>query len=92
MEFIFEENRIYAEDATGKLIAEVTFPDRSENTVEINHTFEDESLRGQGVASQLMEAAVQKLNDEKKKVIPTCPYAVKWFESHPKFADIQINP
>ena len=42
-----EKGRIYAVDANGKLLAEVTFPDDG-NTAVIDHTFVDESLRGQG--------------------------------------------
>ena len=50
MEFTKETNRIFAKDVAGKLIAEITFPNRSATTVDINHTFVDDSLRGQGVA------------------------------------------
>ena len=47
MEFLEEKGRIYAVDANGKLLAEVTFPDDG-NTAVIDHTFVDESLRGRG--------------------------------------------
>ena len=43
MEFLEEKGRIYAVDANGKLLAEVTFPDDG-NTAVIDHTFVDESL------------------------------------------------
>ena len=88
MDFIYQPNRIYAVNETGKVIAEVTFPGRSETTVEVTHTFVDDSLRGQGIAGQLMEAVVSKLRDEHKKAYPSCPYAVKWFEAHPEATDI----
>lgn len=84
MQFKTENNRIYYTDETGKLLAEVTFPDREDGTAEIDHTFVDESLRGKGVAGKLLEAAVQKLQADGKKVRPTCSYAVKWFEKHPE--------
>ena len=57
MEFLEEKGRIYAVDANGKLLAEVTFPDDG-NTAVIDHTFVDESLRGQGTASKLLRQAV----------------------------------
>ena len=56
MEFLEEKGRIYAVDANGKLLAEVTFPDDG-NTAVIDHTFVDESLRGQGTASKLLRPA-----------------------------------
>ena len=47
MDFQHEKGRIFALDADGKLLAEVTFP--AENGVAtITHTFVDDSLRGQG--------------------------------------------
>jgi uncharacterized protein len=88
MNFIYETNRIFAKDDTGKIIAEVTFPDRSKDVVEITHTFVDDSLRGKGVASKLLEAAAAKLRNEHKKAYPTCSYAVKWFENHPEEMDL----
>ena len=57
MEFQYEKERIFACDEAGKVIAEITFP-VSQGVADINHTFVDGSLRGQGVAGRLTEAAV----------------------------------
>lgn len=84
--FIEEKNRIYMNDLKGQLIAEVTFPDIDANTVNLNHTFVDDSLRGQGIASKLVEAVAVKMQKENKKIIPTCSYAVHWFEKNKDFA------
>lgn len=91
MNFINETNRIYAKDESGKVIAEVTFPNISDQTVDINHTFVDDSLRGQGVAGDLLEAAASMLRQQHKKAYPTCSYAVKWFEKHIEYADIYTD-
>lgn len=88
MNFIYEENRIYLEDMNGKTIAEITFPEVSKNVVEINHTFVDDSLRGQGIAGKLVEEAAKKLREDGKKAYPTCSYAVHWFEKNTDYADI----
>ena len=88
MNFITEKNRIYSNDESGKLIAEVTFPEVSENRVDINHTFVDDSLRGQGVAGQLLELAAKELRASGRKAAASCSYAVKWFEKHPEEADL----
>lgn len=50
MDFITERNMIYACDDS-KTLAEVTFPNIDDTTVDINHTFVDPSLRGQGVGA-----------------------------------------
>lgn len=88
MEFTKEANRIFANDETGTLIAEVTFPNISATTVDINHTFVDDSLRGQGVAGKLMLAAVGTIRAQGKRAVATCPYAVAWFQKNPEFSEI----
>lgn len=87
MNFIYETNQIALYDSNHKLLAEVTFPDIDENTVNINHTFVDESLRGQGIAPKLMEAAVSQLKSQRKKAVLTCSYAADWFQKHPEYSN-----
>ena len=79
MDFIQESERIFARDGEGRLLAEVTFPVR-EGVAEIDHTFVDPSLRGQGVAGQLLQAAAAALRERGLKARPVCSYAVRWFE------------
>ncbi|MGI6152752.1 MAG: GNAT family N-acetyltransferase [Christensenellaceae bacterium] len=88
MDFIYEENRIYLNDASGKMIAEITFPSVSDGVVDIDHTFVDSSLRGQGVADKLIRAAMEKIRKEGWSVIPSCSYAEKWFGKNPDQADV----
>ena len=87
MRFERETGRIFARDESGKLLAEVTFPDR-DGAAEIDHTFVDPSLEGRGVAGQLLQAAADALRAEGRKVRPTCSYAVRWFEKHPEQRDL----
>lgn len=88
MKFQQEPGRIYATDPAGKTIAEVTFPEAEKGIVEINHTFVDESLRGQGTASLLLAETVRTLRAEGKKARLTCSYAKKWFAEHPENSDL----
>lgn len=88
MIFKNEKDRIYALDDNGKLIAEITFPQISDNTVEINHTFVDESLRGKGVAGELMERACKALRERGLRIKPTCSYAVRWLSKNVQYDDI----
>lgn len=91
MDFLNEPGRIYLQDKAGKTIAEVQFPAESANTVNISHTFVDNSLRGQGIAGLLMKAAAEQLRHEHKKARLTCSYAVQWFSRHPEYDDIIIR-
>ena len=69
MEFRKEPGRIFATDETGRLLAEVTFPER-EGAAVINHTFVDGSLRGQGIAGQLLRAVADTLRQDGRKARP----------------------
>lgn len=88
MEFQKETGRIFAQDAEGKVLAEITFPTGEDGVADINHTFVDESLRGKGVANQLVKAAADTLRQEGKHTKTSCGYAAKWFESHPEEQDL----
>ncbi|WP_070000884.1 GNAT family N-acetyltransferase [Cellulosilyticum sp. I15G10I2] len=88
MNFSYEPNKIFAINGGGEIIAEVTFPEVKDNVVNINHTFVDPTLRGQGVASLLLQEAYQTIKNQNKKAIMTCSYAVKWFEQHTECSDI----
>lgn len=88
MNFTHTPNQIGLYQSDQTLLAEVTFPDIDQNTVNINHTFVDDSLRGQGIAGKMMEEVAEKLRSEKKKAVLTCSYAIRWFESHPEYQDI----
>ena len=78
MTFKTDENRIFQTDAAGKLIAEVTFPETAPGVYTIDHTFVDGSLRGQGIAAKLVQAAVDEIIGKGGEVQAVCPYAVKW--------------
>lgn len=86
MNFTYNTNQIAYYNEENHLLAEVTFPDVDQTTVNINHTFVDESLRGQGIAGKLMEALARYLLSQNKKAVPTCSYALKWFEQHPEYS------
>lgn len=84
MKLIHEPSRIYGTDENGKVIAEITFPLTAPGVYTIDHTFVDSSLQGQGVAGQLVQAAVYDIESQGGQVQATCSYAVKWLEKHNK--------
>ena len=73
--YITEENRIYLPDENGKVLAEIVFEKVDENTYDINHTFVDDSMRWQGIGSELVEKAITYLTAKWYKVTATCSYA-----------------
>ena len=88
MQFQETDGRIWAEDQAGKLVAEITFPETRPGVADIDHTFVDASLRGQGAAGRLVEAAAAQLRRRGMKAVLTCSYAQKWFGDHPEQGDL----
>ena len=82
MEFIKENSKIYSIDKNKKIIAEITFYESKNGVFSIDHTFVDESLRGQGIAGKLVEMAVEEIEKRGGKVEATCSYAKKWLEKN----------
>ncbi|MGI6106982.1 MAG: GNAT family N-acetyltransferase [Lachnospiraceae bacterium] len=83
MQWTTEDSRIYLTDENGKKIAEVLFPKTGENEYTVTHTWVDDSLRGQGIAGKLMEAAVKRIRELGGTPKAQCSYAVHWMEKHP---------
>lgn len=88
MDFKHNENQIALYSEAGDLLAEITFPYADETTVDVNHTFVDSSLRGQGIAGKLMEELVSDLEKRGLNAVPTCSYARKWFEKHEEYGHL----
>jgi hypothetical protein len=75
--YITEENRIYLQGETWNILAEIDFEKLDENTYNISHTFVDDSIRWQGIGSELVEKAINHLTSKWYKVSATCSYAKK---------------
>lgn len=87
MEYRVISNRITAVE-NDQVLGEITFPVCGPETVVIDHTWVDPSLRGQGAAGQLMQAVVDALRADGRKARATCSYAREWLSRHPEAADI----
>ena len=76
IEYITERNRIRVV-ANGEAAGEVTFPER-DGVYVINHTYVDDRLRGQGIASELVRRAVEEIERRGGRLEATCSYAALW--------------
>ena len=89
MEFEKHGNGYRKLDATGHMIAEITYAPLDDYTVAANHTFVDPSLRGQVVAEKLLDHLVDVMRKEGKKIVAQCSYVVAQFDRKPeKYADV----
>ncbi len=85
MEYTYLDHEIYIMKDEYHYLLHVTFPLYDTGVVNINHTFVDPSLRGQGVASKMMHETMKFLQSKDLKVVATCPYAVVWLKKHREY-------
>lgn len=51
------------------------------------HTEVSEDYAGQGLATILVRSAVEQSIADGYRIVPVCPYVVKWIEKHPEYND-----
>lgn len=85
----FDKNRFYQGDDPDNPQAEITFEPVGEKEYNVTHTFVDSSLRGQGLAEQLMDAVANHARKENRKLRASCSYARMQLERNPKYADLK---
>lgn len=90
MEFTRTSNGFVLYNENDEVIAEITYA-QTENphVVEADHTFVDNSLRGQGIAERLLDTLVEAMETEGKKIKPVCPYVVRQFDKNNKYSHIK---
>ena len=90
MEYKEEKGRIAAYDDQGQEVGEATWS-QAEDSMILDHTFVNPSLRGQGVAAELVKRAVDVAKRENYTVIPLCPYAKREFDRTPEYQKIRAG-
>lgn len=74
-----QNGEFFVLDEQGKKIAELTYFFVDEHTINANHTYVSEVLRGQGIADKLYLALSSFIREKQLKLIPSCSYiARKW--------------
>jgi len=84
------ENQFYIGEDIENPLAEITFIRADESKIVIEHTYVSDSLRGQGIALQLVNKVVEYARFENKKIIPICPYAKKVMTENEKYKDVLV--
>ena len=88
MQIQHEENHaqgaFFILDDQQQRVAELTYYFIDEKTINDNHTYVSETLRGQGVADKLYQALVAFIQENQLKLVPSCSYiAKKWQRDNP---------
>jgi predicted GNAT family acetyltransferase len=71
----------------GENVGLAAVADRGEQRV-FHHTEVDERFGGRGLASILVQQALEATRADGKRVVATCPMVAAFIKKHPEFADI----
>ena len=58
------------------------------SAIVITHTETPRSLRGRGIASELVKGALELIRADGLKVIGACGFVVDYLDKHPEFRDL----
>lgn len=58
------------------------------NTITFKHTEVPETMRGRGIGSQLVRAALDAARDRGLEVVPQCPMFAAYMKAHPETRDL----
>lgn len=93
MNFQHQDNgrkgEFFLNNEQGQRIAEISYVWSNEHTIIADHTWVDDSLRGQGMARQLLDHLAEFAREKSLKIIATCSYVLVMFKRDSKaFADV----
>jgi len=58
----------------------------------IDATFTPKEYRGHGLAAKLMKVVIEYARKNGSKIMPNCSYAKSYFNKHPEYRGIVVNP
>ncbi|HOP10902.1 MAG TPA: GNAT family N-acetyltransferase [Oscillospiraceae bacterium] len=89
MNWDYEDGRIYSVGENDELMAEATFVFKKNGEVDIDHTYVNPVLRGQGVAGKMMEVVAEYLKGEGLRASASCSFANAWLQKNrERYTDI----
>jgi uncharacterized protein len=87
---VTEGHQTYTIAVDGKTVGHADYADRGDQRV-FHHTVVDPEYGGRGLATILVEEALNSARDAGKRVVPVCSMVVTVLKKHPEFDDI-VDP
>jgi predicted GNAT family acetyltransferase len=72
----------------GAEAAYITYRQRDDHVLELDHTYVPASSRGGGIASQLTARALEYARERGYRVVPSCPFVAAYIDRHPEYRDL----
>lgn len=79
----------FRNDKNGATLAEITWTQMADVMV-VEHTFVDPSLRGQGIAKNLLDRTAEYARENQYRIEPVCSYVVTAFERSNEYDDLKV--
>lgn len=87
-EFDGHKGRFFVADTQGRTLAESTYSFAPPARMIIDHTEVDESLKGTGTGTRLVESAVAYARAHGYQILPLCPFAKALIDKRPDLQDV----
>jgi hypothetical protein len=84
-----EQHKFYVQQDGGE--ARVSYRQVNEQTLDFRSTFTSPTLRGRGLAAEVVTAGLDYARQHDLKVIPTCSYVAAFLDAHPEYADLRAG-
>jgi predicted GNAT family acetyltransferase len=81
------EQQRYELSVDGELRAHLVYRERA-GLLALIHTETERGFEGQGAASALVRAVLDRARADGVAVLPFCPFANEWIRRHPEYADL----
>ncbi|AUX90903.1 GNAT family N-acetyltransferase [Acinetobacter sp. ACNIH1] len=79
---------VFFMEEDGRHLAEITYQWQEASTIVADHTWVDNSLRGQGVARKMLDVLVDFARKNSLKIIPQCSYVDVMFKRDRSLQDV----
>lgn len=82
MNWKYEKGRIFCIGENGEIMCEATYIHKENGEMDIDHTYVNPILRGQGIAAKMMVVVAEYFRKQGFKTTATCSYANIWLRRH----------
>ncbi|MBU4213724.1 MAG: N-acetyltransferase [Cellulomonas sp.] len=86
-----ERRRFEVRTSDGTMIGQADY-DRTGPVLAFTHTEVDGAFEGRGVASFLVQQALDEVRASGRTIVPYCPYVRAWLHRHPDYQDLLAPP
>ncbi len=91
IEYVLSANGLgFDANSNGRHVGEITFVRVGLDKLIIDHTAVDEGFRNSQIGLNLVRQVCNLARDQKRKIIPLCPFARRVFMRYSEFDDVRL--